>query len=108
MSQPVSLHELSHIGAVYVSTEDAFPNKRWQQLATQFASKHGHLNLTVEKLSNSLFIEHAATVVSSVLSWCCLPPLHAQLTLTVLVIIGSTRFAGVTITGKHVKCGNMK
>ena len=51
-------------GAVYISTEDAFPSKRWQQLASSFASRHSHLGLTLEKLSNNLYIEHAATVVS--------------------------------------------
>ncbi len=52
---------------MYISTEDAFPSKRWQQLSTFFASKYSHLGLTVDKLSNYLYIEHAATVVSGCL-----------------------------------------
>ena len=55
---------LPSLGAVYVCTEDAFPSKRWQQLATAFVSKHRKLGFTVDQLSNNLYVEHAATIVS--------------------------------------------
>lgn len=44
-------------GAVYISTEDVFPSKRLHQLTQSFA--RGDANLT-----DNIFIEHAADVVS--------------------------------------------
>ena len=45
-------------------TEDAFPNKRLQQLAEAFAENHGYLGYTARRLSDGIFVEHAATIVS--------------------------------------------
>ncbi len=61
---PPTLFLLACLGAVYICTEDAFPSKRWHQLAISFASKYNRLHLTANKLSDNLYIEHAATVVS--------------------------------------------
>lgn len=44
-------------GAVYISTEDVFPSKRLHQLTQSFAE--GEASLT-----DNIFIEHAADVVS--------------------------------------------
>lgn len=44
-------------GAVYISTEDVFPSKRLHQLTQSFAK--GEASLT-----DNIFIEHAADVVS--------------------------------------------
>ena len=54
------------LGAVYVCTEDAFPNKRLRQLAEVFAKNHGDLGYTARRLSDGIFVEHAATIVSAV------------------------------------------
>ena len=51
-------------GAVYICTEDAFPNKRLHQLAEAFARKHKELGHTARSLSDSIFVEHAANIVS--------------------------------------------
>ena len=53
-----------HVGAVYVCTEDAFPNKRLSQLAELFSKKHCGLGYTARHLSDGIFVEHAATIVS--------------------------------------------
>jgi len=55
-------------GAVYISTEDAFPSKRWKQLASCFTHRYQDLGWSVEKLSDSLYIEHAATIVRFVIT----------------------------------------
>ena len=52
-----------YIGAVYICTEDAFPNKRLHQLAEFFAEKHRSLGYTARQLSDGIFVEHAATIV---------------------------------------------
>ena len=54
----------SLLGAVYVCTEDAFPNKRLHQLAKAFAENHGCLGYSARRLSDGIFVEHAATIVS--------------------------------------------
>ena len=50
-------------GAVYICTEDAFPNKRLHQLAESFAKRYHSLGLTARQLSDGIFVEHAATIV---------------------------------------------
>ena len=45
-------------------TEDAFPSKRWKQLAAAFISSHQGLGYSMDKMSDKLYIEHAATIVS--------------------------------------------
>ena len=56
-------------GAVYICTEDVFPNKRLQQLTESFGQYHAHTHpkLTAKYLSDNIYIEHVATIVS--LSW---------------------------------------
>ena len=49
------------VGAVYLCTEDAFPHKRLQQMTESFASKH---RMAAKNISDSIFVEHAATIVS--------------------------------------------
>ena len=51
-------------GAVYICTEDSFPNKRLQQMAEAFARKHRDLGLRTKQLSDNIYVEHAATIVS--------------------------------------------
>ena len=46
-------------------TEDAFPNKRLYQLAEVFAQNHSSLGYTARHLSDGIFVEHAATIVSN-------------------------------------------
>ena len=53
-------------GAVYICTEDAFPNKRLRQLAECFSQRHQDLRLGSRQLSDNIFVEHAATTVSIV------------------------------------------
>lgn len=48
-------------GAVYVCTEDAFPNKRLHQLVNAFVVKHNHF--TPKMITDAIFIEHSATIV---------------------------------------------
>ena len=55
------------LGAVYVCTEDAFPNKRLHQIAEVFAKNHGSLGYTARRLSDGIFVEHAATIVSAII-----------------------------------------
>ena len=52
-----------HVGAVYICTEDAFPNKRLHQLAEEFAKSHYSLGYSTRQLSDGIFVEHAATIV---------------------------------------------
>lgn len=54
-------------GAVYICTEDVFPNKRLQQLTESFSQYHAHTHpkLTAKYLSDNIYIEHVATIVSS-------------------------------------------
>lgn len=51
------------LGAVYISTEDAFPSKRLCQLAGIFSKHHPGCTLTTKHLTDNIFIEHAGTVV---------------------------------------------
>ena len=54
------------IGAVYISTEDVFPSKRLHQLTQCFTkSQVLHPSSCKLNLSDNIFIEHAADVVSS-------------------------------------------
>ena len=48
-------------GAVYICTEDVFPTKRLQQLIEVFSQKH---RLATQYLSDNIFVEHVATIVS--------------------------------------------
>lgn len=50
-------------GAVYISTEDVFPSKRLHQLTQSFAK--GQAFHSAASLTDNIFIEHAADVVSS-------------------------------------------
>jgi len=50
-------------GAVYISTEDVFPNKRLQQLTELFARKCRQPGLSAQLLSDNIYVEHAATIV---------------------------------------------
>ena len=65
-------------GAVYISTEDAFPNKRIQQLTEAFAKKHKELGLSAQQLSDNIYVEHAATIVRVSFKLFS-PPLHTSL-----------------------------
>lgn len=60
----ILVNEVVDSGAVYVCTEDAFPNKRLLQLSNSFARKYSHIGLTANHLTDSIYIEHAATIVS--------------------------------------------
>lgn len=55
-------HTIHVLGAVYISTEDAFPSKRLYQLAGVFNECH-HSTLTTKQLTDNIFIEHSGTVV---------------------------------------------
>ena len=55
-------------GAVYISTEDVFPNKRLQQLTELFVRKHRELGLSTQQLSDNIYVEHAATIVRELIS----------------------------------------
>lgn len=55
-------------GAVYICTEDVFPNKRLQQLIEQQPRLRGDVPRDVVqkiKFGNGIFVEHAADLVSS-------------------------------------------
>lgn len=69
MTANVSVPECMFTGAVYICTEDVFPNKRLQQLTESFCQYHTHTHpkLTAKYLSDNIYIEHVATIVSS--SW---------------------------------------
>ena len=54
---------LLYVGAVYISTEDAFPSKRLCQLANVFGQHHSTI-LTAKQLTDNIFIEHIGTVVT--------------------------------------------
>jgi len=58
-----AVDSLHTAGAVYISTEDAFPHKRLQQLTEAFARKHKELGLSAQHLSDNIYVEHAATIV---------------------------------------------
>ena len=47
--------------AVFVSTEDAFPTKRLQQLVERFDAARGLLSH--QQLTDGIFVEHSATTV---------------------------------------------
>ena len=69
---------------MYISTEDAFPNKRLQQLTEAFAQKHKELGLSAQQLSDNIYVEHAATIVRVAFKFLALPltpPLHLSSTL---------------------------
>ena len=73
---------------MYISTEDAFPNKRLQQLTEAFAQKHKELGLSAQQLSDNIYVEHAATIVRVSFKFLALPltlpfspPLHTSLLL---------------------------
>ena len=51
------------LGALYISTEDAFPSKRLCQLASVFNEHHSSI-LTAKQLTDNIFIEHTGTVVT--------------------------------------------
>lgn len=56
------------IGAVYICTEDVFPSKRLQQLIDQQHKLRADVPAEVIqkiKFGNSIFVEHAADLVSS-------------------------------------------
>ena len=74
-------------GAVYVCTEDAFPNKRLLQLSNSFARKYCHIGMTAKQLTDSIYIEHAANISTlSVLLKFKLPLLLAEKCLRLVVI----------------------
>ena len=54
-------------GAVYICTQDVFPTKRLRQLTQYFSQRHthSHPSLTAQHLSDNIFVEHVATIVSS-------------------------------------------
>ena len=53
-----------YAGAVYICTEDVFPTRRLQQLTESFSKEHSCNDLTAKHLSDNIFVEHVATVVS--------------------------------------------
>lgn len=56
------------IGAVYICTEDVFPSKRLQQVIDQQHKLRADVPAEVIqkiKFGNSIFVEHAADLVSS-------------------------------------------
>ena len=57
-----------HTGAVYICTEDVFPSKRLRQLTEFFVQDHSKLKLTAKNVSDNIFVEHTATIVSNVRS----------------------------------------
>lgn len=61
-----SLNVYMFTGAVYICTEDVFPNKRLHQLTESFSRYHtqSHPKLTAKYLSDNIYIEHVATIVS--------------------------------------------
>ena len=58
---------------MYISTEDAFPNKRLKQLTEAFAQKHKELGLSAQQLSDNIYVEHAATIVRVSFKFLALP-----------------------------------
>lgn len=74
-------------GAVYVCTEDAFPNKRLLQLSESFAARHSHIGLTTRRITDNIYIEHAATISAlNVLLNFKLPSLLAEKCIRLVVI----------------------
>lgn len=57
------------LGAVYISTEDAFPSKRLYQMANVFSEHHPCNVLTTKQLTDNIFIEHTGTVVCTVINY---------------------------------------
>lgn len=56
------------LGAVYICTEDAFPSKRLQQLIDQQCKLRADVPAEIIqkiRFGNSIFVEHAADLVSS-------------------------------------------
>ena len=58
-----SLISLPSSGALYISTEDVFPNKRLVQLANNYVSQH-YDKLAYRKPTDHVYVEHASEVVS--------------------------------------------
>lgn len=52
-----------HTGAVYICTEDVFPNKRLQQMTESFSQDQAH-EFTAKYLCDNIYVEHVATIVS--------------------------------------------
>ena len=50
-------------GAVFICTEDAFPNKRLHQMMQAFKLKHADKAFHQSSLGDNIFIEHAAEMV---------------------------------------------
>ena len=51
-------------GALYICTEDVFPNKRLMQMLHFFKQKHASIGIDCSRFSDNIFIEHAADLVS--------------------------------------------
>ena len=51
---------------MYICTEDVFPSKRLRQLTEFFVQDHSNLKLTAKNVSDNIFVEHVATIVSNV------------------------------------------
>ena len=51
-------------GAVYVATEDAVPAKRLREMAESFSKKQSDMKYNTKQLTDAIFIEHSATIVS--------------------------------------------
>ncbi|KAL5463405.1 hypothetical protein EMCRGX_G032298 [Ephydatia muelleri] len=90
-------------GAVYVCTEDAFPNKRLLQLSNSFARKYSHIGLTANHLTDSIYIEHAATISTlSVLLKFKLPVLLAEKCIRLVVIDSLAALFRVEFTHEQI------
>ena len=45
-------------------TEDAFPAKRLQEMAESFSERQSDMKYNTKQLTDAIFIEHSATIVS--------------------------------------------
>lgn len=79
--KPVISHGLAFItGAVYICTEDVFPNKRLQQLIEQLPILRSDVPSEVMqkiKFGNRIFVEHAADLVSILSGFQCFKMLNS-------------------------------